>query len=589
MKRSVSQHRDATTSSDPWRSLKFSAAFLAASTAPTFGEVSKAVRADDASSQSLRIRDNEANDRGALAQVVPLPDGRSLDPRALTNVPVEHQEQYGQLMKSFEALKELPLPTVFVPGVEHPGDSAEAHTQLHVRELAIRYAELLAIHRDAVGKNTPSFPFLAKMTTWIREGTLVLPSRDASPRGVREALEQMWEYELSEAIAKAGKEITIPVVMDRLQENRTAWAAKNTMGSVIPHLRDADSISSSWTLSQQTLVALGITNWAVAKIERGENLSGEERALAQNSLRAMLEQPIFDLSRASRQERLGTDISQIAVWARIFALRVLEDVEPHPDIIALLPEGLRDPAKRQNLKLLLQDDIYRTVSAFKKNSAMNVGKTGSFFHTTMTFSAIAALRPEHRDALAPFYLEKVFKSGATESVWPYDPTRGLHVVETPRSSASRGLSVQYCRFLLTPSAENAEKAIAALERFYMYSGSLQANVAREGTHAGPDRIAPYYWAPGLYYAGRLCSALSESNEIMTPEDRRRLAMVSEQITTSALASFMPRHNIITHPGQATFQQIGPTFSTALTMTALRDLERTQRILAGAGGAMVATR
>lgn len=578
MKRSAPQYRDATASSDPWRSLKFSAAFLAASAGPNVVDSDRHLRADEPVARPIGAQLDTSDNQGASFDSLVFSNERSVDARASANVPAEHREKYEKLLQSFEALQGLPIPASYTPGVENPADSVETNALACVRDIAAQYTTLLAIHRDSVGKDLPSFPFLGKMTTWIREGALVLPSKDTPPGAARYAIEQMWEYELSEAIALEGRKTTIPFVMNELHENRQAWSSRNSMGRVIPRLVDAESISSSWGFSQHTLFALGITSWAAAKLERGEVLSPEDQLVTQRALRSMLDQTIFDLSRVLRGERLGRDVSQIAVWARIFGLRVLEDAGRHPELIALLPEAVREEKSRQALNVSLRDDIHRSVSAFRQNNKMNTGITGSFFHTSMTFSALAAVSPDHRESLVPYYLEKVLKQGTSESVWPYDPTRGFHVVETPRSSAGRGLPVHYCRLLTDRSATNAEKAISGLEQFYTYSGSLQANVSREGTHAGPDRLAPYYWAPGLYYAGRLSAELSQAHDILGPQEFRRLAIITDKITTAGLASFVQRHRIITHPGEATFQQIGPTFSTALTMAALRDLESARRLL-----------
>lgn len=578
MKRSASHHRDAPASSGPWKSLKFSAAMLAASVGLEVRGHEVPHAADSNGNQAV-LSDRSPTNQECVFDSLIYPGVGSA--KAQSKAVIDPGEKYAVLLSLFEQLKNLPIPESFTPGARYPEGSPDAKVHHLVREMATTYCELLNTHRGFVGRNTPSFPFLGKLITWTREGTITLPHKDAVPSQVRAAIELMWECELSDAISQGGKSYSVEFVMDQLKGNRQAWAATNNMGASIPDLVDARSIPASWSFSQHTLYALGITNWAASKLASGEPLQTQDRTIIQKALSEMCAQPALDLSRIARGNNNGVDISQIGLWSKIFALRVLGDVEDHQELIELLPENLRKGTNRGIVKRSLQDGVLRDVLAFKKDPKLNVGLGGSFFHTTMTFSALSSLRPDQQEVVVPDYLEVLAKAGSTDDVWPYDPTRGFHVAETPRSSAGRGMPIHYCRFLFKPSTENAQKAISALDQFYNYSGTLQANVSREGTHAGPDRIAPYYWAPGLYYAGRLCLELSRRPDLLSPQDVTRLALVTEKITTSALASFDPRHRIITHPGIGTFQQTGPTFSTALTMAAFRDLAQTRSALTSA--------
>ena len=584
MKCGASQNRDATASSDLWKSLKFSAAFLAASVFPEQTENHPSPSSESpcgiAATASLDAARVEVN----LFDSLTLPASQNSQTLRAATLSPEDKVKYESLLRKFDQLKELPLPSFFTPVTVYLPGSPDANTHQHIRDMAALYVELLNAHRGLVGKNTPSFPFLGKMTSWLREGAVVLGDVNSPAAEVRAAGERMWEYELSEAVARNGAGLSAPSVMDRLQANRGAWGERNPLGSPIPDLVDAGAIPSSWTLSQRSLVALGTTSWAAARIDRGAALSDLDHGIVKRSLAAMLAHPFISAHQPPAHSRHHIDISQIAVWAEIFAIRTLDLVDQHPLLISSFPSNLQSPDTRAALKCSLQDDICRSIEAFKRDPEMNKGIGGSFFHTSLTFTAISALRSDQRDPLTSLYLAKVYKDGAADDLWPYDTTRGFHVTETPRSSAGRGLAVNYCRFVSDPSTAHAQKAIAALEQFYMYSGSLQANVSREGTHAGPDLLAPYYWAPGLYHAGRLCSEISERPTLLRSEDSLRLRDITGKIVRSALASFDPRHAVITHPGEATFQQIGPTFSTGLTMAALRDLDHALRILTPAASA-----
>ena len=474
------------------------------------------------------------------------------------------RELYQELLALREQLSEIPLPTELSSERVWGPNTPEGKAHQLMKKMALGYAELFEVHRATPGRDGNPFPFLEGVTKIFRDRAL------AGIKGGVSAAERLWEQELSLAMAKRGEKQTTQEILEKLMENRSLWAARNEMGQSLPLISGSNRITDSYELSQPALFALGVSSWASQKLSNGQPLNPEDRSILSKALSEHFSHPFFEDPAKSPNSRGSLDISQIATWGKIYSIDIINQIESQPELVKSAPSILRDRKSREALKSAIQDNLYFNLKAFKKDPSMENGVGGSFFHTSLTFSALGVLKKEQIDDLFPNF--RMIREEKNDGSYPYTPARGPNSGETQRSSAGRGASVSLARLLHDPSKESAEKAVEALEQFFSYSGSHKAHVAREGVHSGNDAIAPYYWAPGLQSAGKLAKLVSEKAHLLSSEFQGRLEQVLVNVNNAAKASFDPRTNVVTHPGVSTFQQTGPTFSTGLTMSALHDVD-----------------
>ena len=473
-------------------------------------------------------------------------------------------QKYSELVQMKNLLSTLPLPNKFDSFQKSETNPDLAKVQSLMRRMAHTYTELFDYHRRFPGKDVNDFPIIEDINEILRKQTGAERYGGVSPAEV------LWENELSMAMAESGVKRDTGAVLDALAKNRGSWAAHNSMGSSLPNLKDAARTIPSYDLSKSALVALGIASWASSKIKNGSNLTESERQLVEKTLSTLFSHPYFSTPDRGPDSAGKIDLGQISTWGKIYSLDVINLISSDPQLLKLAPQKIKDSTQRASLVKTIQDNLFLNLTALKSNPAMEDGIGGSFFHTSLTFAAFGVLRKEQIDFLYPKF--RMIREAKGDGTWPYTPARGPNSGETRRSSSARAAPVALTQLIHDPSEKSANEGVKALEQLFNFSGSLKAHVAREGVHSGEDYLAPYYWAPGLQSAGKLAKQLSDQQHLLSPEYKARLSNVINNLTNSARASYETNHGIITHPGVATFQQLGPTFSTSLTMNALHNLE-----------------
>jgi hypothetical protein len=89
---------------------------------------------------------------------------------------------------------------------------------------------------------------------------------------------------------------------------------------------------------------------------------------------------------------------------------------------------------------------------------------------------------------------------------------------TPRGASGRAIPF-YLALYLNGAGDEATKAvyrdrlIASLEQFRDHLKSLESQIPREGTHVGPDGLAPYFYYPNMIYATAATKLLLERGRL----------------------------------------------------------------------------
>lgn len=436
-----------------------------------------------------------------------------------------------------------------------------------INNLAKLYAEeVYRRNLDTPGTDSSVVPFLEDFTKKIRQ------AGKESYGG--STLERAWEHALSKAMNDLATSSSDEVLND-VFKNYSQWARQNDMGESLPRIAGAPRIRDSWDFAGETLESMGLAAAAAAKLQAGKELTSEEENLLKASLNKWADHPYVKLRPNENNEpSLRTQGNQVLKWGKVFSIELMRELERTPGLQEFLPSSLKEEGAFKTLQTAMEKSLLGNFKTFFGGTTED-GVGGSNDHSAMAFAMLNSLNPKDQGDFMNRLNELLDSKGSKPGLFPYAPFRNLPINASYRDSAGRAVALALAQFQSNPNEENMQKALDGLEQFNDFSGSLRSHVTRSGVHAGTDRLAPYYWSPNLFSAGRLVSemgrAVQQNPNSFSEESKSRLTRGIDFLEKSVLSTWNPDTQSFAHMGKETYQQLGPPAVTAPSLTTLRHI------------------